>query len=175
MPQENIDEIKDQIKKLSPSQKLKRLKELKNKRKTEIEEIGFLIEDSEKEIKTNQVAEDIIPRANDIDITRLFEEDSTLLEREFNKTIIEHGNMAHDYNTLTRVYNDYSKLQDIAYASMIGSLTPNLLTTVDQIGERLDKTKYQSAGHEIANILVASRAAIHKIRKYAGTEGNQNF
>ena len=46
---------------------------------------------------------------------------------------------------------------------------------VDEIGERLNRTKYEPSSREVANMLVASRAVLYKIRKYAGIEGTGNF
>ena len=68
------------------------------------------------------------------------------------------------------VRSDYSALQDITYASMMGPLTLAQMDTVDKIGERLDRTKYKSASQEVADLLVASRAVLYKIKKYAGLE-----
>jgi hypothetical protein len=175
MTKEDIEELKDELKKLKPSQKLKRLNELKLKRKSEIDEIGALIEDSEKEMKNDQVAEEIVPARNEVDISRLFEGEGSLLENELKTNSNEQNLVFSDYSSITQMYNDYTKLQDIAYASLMGFLTENHLEAIDKIGERLDRTNYQTAGQEIADMLVASRAAIHKIRKYAGTEGRRNF
>ncbi|MBI2651279.1 hypothetical protein HYX01_02315, partial [Candidatus Woesearchaeota archaeon] len=65
---------------------------------------------------------------------------------------------------------DYSKLSDIAYASMMGQLSSAQLEAIDVIGERLDRSKYKPVSQEVANVLVASRAALYKIKKYAGLE-----
>ena len=72
--------------------------------------------------------------------------------------------------SLRRADDDYTALKDIAYASMMGPITTAQADEIDKIGERLDRTKYQTASQEIANILVASRAALYKIKKYAGTD-----
>ena len=48
------------------------------------------------------------------------------------------------------------------------------MDAVDQIGERLDRAKYTSASREVANLVVASRAALYKIKKYAGLD-RENF
>tara|TARA_Y100000310_G_C20662957_1_gene805799 strand:+ start:1228 stop:1743 length:516 start_codon:yes stop_codon:yes gene_type:complete len=167
---EDIEELKRELKKLRPRDKLKRLKELEGKRKTEIDEIEDLIKDSEKELKTEEVAEEITPDQPDVDITKLFEEESERLESTVKKEAPDAEKDEMGYVPFKQVYNDYSQLQDITDASMMGPLTPTQMETVDNIGERLDNTKYQSASKEIANILVASKAALYKIKKYAGLE-----
>ena len=170
---EDIEELKKELKKLRPREKVKKLKELEEKRKTEMTEIEDLIKDSEKELKTEKVAEEIAPKQLEINIGRLFEEEAGRLERT-----AKEGTRAaesREYMPFKQLYSDYAQLQSAVYASMTGPLTQTQLEVVDRIGERLDKTKYQSASSEAANILVASRSALYKIRKYAGLEGRSNF
>jgi|TARA_Y100000310_G_C20701315_1_gene830206 hypothetical protein len=171
MPEnKDIEELKKELSKLQPKARLKRLKELEEKRKSEIVDIDGLIKDSEKELKTDEVAEEIAPQQDEINIGRLFEEESGQLEGTVRKEAPETESDNHDYMSFKQVYSDYSRLQDIAYSSMMGNLTPSQADAVDRIGERLDRTKYQSASKEVANILVASKAALYKIKKYAGLE-----
>ncbi len=173
MPEnEDIEELKKELKKLTPRDKVKKLKELEEKRKTEITEIGDLIKDSEKELRTEKVAEEIAPRPLEINIGRLFEEEAGRLER----TAKEGPRAAESrgYIPFKQLYSDYAQLQSIVYTSMTGPLTQTQFEAVDRIGERLDRSKYVSASKEVANLLVASRSALYKIRKYAGIE-RSNF
>lgn len=167
---EDIKELKKELRKLKPQDRLKRLKKLEEKRKAEMTSIEELIKDSEKDIKTEEVAEEITPRQEEVDIGRLFGEEAEQLERTVRRENPETEREGQGYLSFKQVYNDYSRLQDIAYASMTRPLTPLQADVVDRIGERLDRTKYQSASQEVANILVASRAALYKIKKYAGLE-----
>jgi len=168
---EDIEELKKELKKLRPKDKLKRLKELEGKRKTEIGEIENLIKDSEKEVRTEEVAKEITPEQPEVDITRLFEEEAARLETTVKKEAPDTEKAEMGYMPFKQAYNDYTRLQDITYASMMGPLTTSQMDTVDKIGERLDRTKYHSQSAEVADILVASRAVLYKIRKYAGLEG----
>jgi len=171
MPEsEDIKELKAELRKLKPQARLKRLKELEEKRKSEITDIEELIKDSEKDIKTDEVAEEITPEQTEINIGRLFEEEAAQLESTVKKEAPETEEKDQKYLSFKQAYSDYSTLQDISYASMTGSLTSAQEGTLDKIGERLDNTKYKSASDEVANILVASRTALYKIKKYAGTE-----
>ena len=170
---EDIEELKKELKKLSPTNKVKKLKELEEKRKTEITEIEDLIKDSEKELKTEKVAEEIAPRPLEINIGRLFEEESGSLERTAKEG--PRAAESREYIPFKQLYNDYTQLQSMVYTSMAGHLTETQLEAVDKMGERLDRTKYQTASSEAANILVASRSAFYKIRKYAGLERRSNF
>ena len=167
---EDIKELKKELKKLKPETRLKRLKELGDKRKAEITEIEDLITDSEKEMKTDEVAEEITPEQSEVDIGRLFEEDGEQLESTVRKEAPEPKEEDSKYASFKQAYSDYSTLQDISYAGTMGPVTPAQMEVVDKIGERLDRTKYVSASQEVANILVASRSTLYKIRKYAGLE-----
>jgi len=167
---EETKELKKELKKLKPKDRIKKLKELEEKRKEEITEIEDLIKDSEKELKTESVAEKITPEQTEVDIGRLFEEDAEQLERTVKKEAPETEKEERGYMSFQQAYGVYSKLQDITYASMMGTLTPAQMDSVDQIGERLDRSKYHTQSAEVANILVASRAALYKIKKYAGWE-----
>ena len=60
MPEnEDIKELKKELRKLKPRARLKRLKELEEKRKAEMVDIDELIKDSETEVRTEDVAEEI--------------------------------------------------------------------------------------------------------------------
>jgi hypothetical protein len=167
---EDIKELRNELRKLKPKDRLKKLKELEEKTKEEISAIEDLINDSKKEMKSDAVAEEITPEHIEINIARLFEDASTRLEITVNEGAPDAEMHLHDYSAFKQAYNDYSKLKDISYASLMGPLTTTQLDSIDTIGERLDKSKYQSQSAEIANILVASKATLYKIHKYAGLE-----
>ncbi|MBW2976954.1 hypothetical protein KY347_05915 [Candidatus Woesearchaeota archaeon] len=171
MPEnEDIEELKKELRKLRPEERLKKLKNLEDKRKAEIVDIEKLIKDSEKELKTEEFAEEVTPPQDEVNIARLFEEELAELESTVKKEAPEPEEENQRYVSFKQAYSDYSELQGIAYASMMGPLTPAQMDAVDVIGERLDRSKYVSASNEVANLLVASRAALYKIRKYAGLE-----
>jgi hypothetical protein len=166
---EDIEELKAELRKLRPRDRLKRLKELGEKRKAEMTDIDELIKDSEKEVRTEEVAEEITPEQEEVNIANLFREEAEQLERTVREESPETEEEEGRYMSFKQAYSDYTALQNIAYASMEeGSLTPAQMDTVDKIGERLDRSKYVSASKEVADMLVASRAALYKIKKYAG-------
>ena len=171
MPEsEDIKELKNELKKLRPRDRLKRLKDLGEKRKSEIVDIEELIKDSEKELKTETVAEEIAPEQTEINIGKLFEEESARLEGTVKKEAPETEKEDLGYISFKQAYNDYSTLQDIGYASMTGSLTSEQMKSVSKIEDRLANSKYQSTSQEVANILVASKSVAYNIRKYSGRE-----
>ena len=165
---EEIKELKKELRKLKPQARLKKLKELVQRRKGEITEIEDLIKDSEKELNTEAVAEEITPEKTEVDIGRLFDEETAQLEATVKREAPEQEKEEVTYRTFKQAYGDYTTLKDIQYASMMGPISEAQIGTIDKIGERLDQTKYQSASQEVADILVASRSALHKIKKYAG-------
>ena len=164
---------KDELKRLSPRERLKRLKQLEGERKTEADQIETLIKESMKELRTDEVASEVAPEARDVDIGRLFEaEEEPRLERTIREETREEAEESGPlrYFSASRVLEDYEALQDITYASMMGTMSKAQMESLDQIGERLDRAKYVSASREAADILVASRATLHKIKKYAGLD-----
>lgn len=167
---EDIEELKRELRKLRPRARLKRLKELEEKRKAEMTDIDELIKDSEKEVRTEEVAEEISPEQEEINIGRLFREEGEELERTVREAAPATEEEDQRYTSFKQAYKDYSALQEIAYESMEGPITSEQMGRVDKIGERLDRTKYVSASREVANLLVASRAALYKIKKYAGLD-----
>jgi len=171
----NIKDLKEELKKLSPKDRVKKLKELEEKRKQEINKIEELLKDSEKEAKTEEVAKEIVPEQTEVNIERLFKkEEEEALESTVRKEAPDKDDKNIQYMSFNQAQDDYSTLKDIGYATMSGPVTPAHMDAIDKIGERLEKIKYQSASKEIADILVASRATLYKIKKYAGLE-KSNF
>ena len=170
---EDIKDLRKELQKLKPKDRIEKLKELEKKTnedtKTKISAIEDLIKDSEKDLKTETFAEEIAPEQLEVDIGKLFREGEEKLERTVRKEA-KAKTPDRSYMAFQQIYGDYSKLKDIAYASMTGPLSHSQMEVVDQIGEKLDKTRYHSASQEVANILVASRAVLYKIRRYAGLE-----
>jgi hypothetical protein len=167
MADEEIEELRKELKKLKPKDRIKKLKELEERRKDEITEIEDLIKDSEKELKTEIFAEEVTPEHEIVNIESLFLGEIEHLEATIqNEAPKEEEGL--EYLSFKQIYSDYSTLKDISYASFMGTLSTRQMDTVDRIGERLDRTKYRSASQDVAEILVASRATLYKIKKYAG-------
>lgn len=168
---------KDELSKLPLRERIRRLKQLEEDRKKEIEEIDNLIKDSQRELRTEEVAEEVSPEEREVDISRLFRPE----EEELERTVREEAPPAEEeegearYLTFQQAVEDYEELRELTSASIGGSLSENQMEAVDRIGERLDRSKYVPASREVANLVVASRAALYKIRKYAGLEDQQRF
>jgi len=156
---------KKELSRLSPGERLKKLKTLEEDSKKEVDEIGQLIRDSLKELKTGKLAEEITPEQKPVDISSLFEA-SKGLEKKANSETGTKGKG--DYQAFIQAYQDYSSLKKMMHYAASSGLMEEQIQIIDKIGERLDKTKYETVSAEIANIIVASRAALHKIKKYSG-------
>lgn len=161
---------KSKLSKLSPRERVKKLKQLEEQRKDEVTEIESLIKESMQEIKTDKVATEVAPEPRDVDIGRLFGTEEEQLEKTVRQESREEIEEPLKYISTKNAYQDYKQIQDISYASMMGAMNETQMEVLDRIGERLDRAKYVSASSEAADILVASRAVLHKIKKYAGLD-----
>ena len=148
--------------------RIKKLKMLEEERIKEVSEIEKLIRQSVQELKTDEFAAKIAPEQRDVDISRLFGSEEERLEKTVRKELIDEGGAS--YIGVKEAVEDYKALQDISYASMMGTISQVQRKTLDKIGERLDTRKYVSASAEAADILVASRASLNKIRKYTRSD-----
>ena len=160
---------KKELTKLSPEERIKRLKLMEEERKKEVNEIEELIKKSMQELRTDKLAEEVAPGQRTVDISRLFEPSG---EQKLERTAREESTSAlrgkGDYQAFKQTYQDYSNLKRMMGYAAAGTFNQDQLAVVDEIGERLDRTKYQNTSAEIANMVVASIATLHKIKRYAG-------
>lgn len=162
---------KKELTKLSPEERIKKLKQMEEGRKKEVNEIGKLITESMQELKTVKLIKEIAPEQRIVDISRLFEAvGEQALERTARKerqTALMKGAR---YQTVVQTYQDYSKLKKFYSAvSMGGSLTEEERRIVGEIGERINRAeRYIPTGEKTANILDASRTVLYKLKKETG-------
>jgi len=162
---------KKELTKLSPEERIKKLKQMEQERKKEVNEIGRLITESMQELKTTKLAEDIAPEQRVVDISRLFE---AVGEQALESTARKEGQTAlikgARYQKVVQTYDDYSQLKKFySTVSMGGSLTEEERRLVGEIGERINRAeRYTPAGEKTANILDASRTVLYKLKKETG-------
>ena len=163
---------KDELGKLSPEDRIKKLKLLEEERKKEVDEIGGLIKKSMQELRTEKLAEEIAPEQKTVDISRLFEVNlGQKLERTANEApAFTKGTKA--YQAVAQTYEVYNQLQKLDRAfSAYGSLTEDQKNLVGQIGERITVAeRYMPEGEKTASLLDASRATLRKLKKETGIE-----
>lgn len=163
---------KRELIKLSPEQRIKKLKLMEDERKKEVNEIERLIKESMQELKTDKLAEEVAPEQKAVDISRLFEAAG---EEKLERTARQEAGAGtteggRGYNALVRVYQDYSQLKEFyGVVSAGGSLTQNQIAAIGQIGERINTAeRYMTEGEKAASKLDPSRIILYKLRKETG-------
>lgn len=154
---------KEELEKLTPTGRIKRLKELEEENKKEIEDAEDLIKKTESEIDRERIIESVkVPETKPIDIGSLFKEKEESLET----TIREESHSAETgaEGPLYQLAQDYQEAKEMLYSDE--KLDENQLEWIDSLGERVEKIKYQTTSDEIANLAVATRSVVYKIRKY---------
>ena len=159
---------KKDLAKLSPEERIKRLKQLEEERKKDAGEIEQLIKQSMQELKTDRLAEEITPERKAVDISRLFEKESG---GRLEKAARQSGSAAAgNYQTVTQVYQAYSQLREF-YGIVAGgsNLSQDQLRAIGQIGEKLNVAeKYMTESERTASKLNASKAVLYKLKKETG-------
>lgn len=164
---------KKELSKLSPEERIKRLKLLEEEHKKEVNEIGRLIKESMQEIKTEKLAEEIAPEQKAVDISRLFETaageklERTAREEAMAATFVKG---ARGYNPIQQVEYTYSQVNRLNSAlSAYGSLNKEEKKLVGEIGERLNiAERYMTESEKVASKLNATKAVLYKLMKETG-------
>lgn len=165
---------KKEFAKLSPEERIKKLRRLEEERKKEAGEIEALIKQSMKELKTDKLAEDIAPEQRAVDISRLFEssEGQNLEKTARREAPAALAKGTKGYQAITQAYEAYTQLQKLDKAlSMYGNLTEDQVAAIGQIGEKINRVeRYMTEGEKAASKLDASRAVLYKLKKETGLE-----
>lgn len=164
---------KKEFAKLSPEERIKKLKQLEEERKSEMNEIGALIKESMKELKTDKLAGEIAPEQKAVDISSLFEApNGQKLERTARVGAAGLAKGSKNYMAIEQTYSDYSQLKKFyGVVATGGTLTEEHLASIGKIGERINfAEKYMTEGEKTAGILDASRATLRKLKKETGLD-----
>ncbi len=164
---------KKDLARLSPEERIKKLKSLEEEKKKEVDEIEELIKKSMQELKTDKLAEEITPEQRQVDISRLFE---TRGEERLERTAREEAppmalaKGTKGYQAFVQTYESYSQLSKFySIVSTGGNLTEEQKTAIGQIGERINTAeRYMTEGEKAASKLDASRAVLYKLKKETG-------
>ncbi|MBU0628372.1 MAG: hypothetical protein KKC75_04225 [Nanoarchaeota archaeon] len=153
---------KAELEKLTPAEKIKRLKKLEEENKQEIEEAGKLIKETESKLEREKILESVaVPQTKPINIDELFHEEKSLestVKKEAPK------DEKSEEGTLYQLAQAYEEAKDMLYSS--APLSQEQASRVDKLGERIEKIRYYSASDQVANLAVATKTLIHKIKKY---------
>lgn len=164
---------KKNLARLSPEERIKKLKLMEDERKKEVGEIEALIRQSIEEMRTDKLAEEVAPPQRAVDISRLFEAggeqklERTAREESFTPASIKGSK---SYRALAQTYEDYSQLKRLyGIVAMGGSLTEEHRAAISQISERINVAeKYMTEGEKTASKLDPSRAILYKLKKETG-------
>jgi len=161
---------KKELAKLSPAERLKRLRSMEEEKRKEATEIERLIKESTQELKTNKLAEEVAPEQRTVDISGLFETSGEQrLERTAREEAPPTASMkdTKGYHAIAETYQAYSQLKELAGVGV--NLTNEQISAIGQIGERLNiAEKYMTEGEKTASKLDASRTVLYKLKKETG-------
>ncbi len=165
---------KKELSRLSPEERIKRLKLMESERKKEVDEIEELIKKSMQELKTDKLAEEFAPEQRAVDISRLFEARG---EEGLEKTARQEGlatalKGTKGYQALAQIDYAYSQLNKLDKTlSMYGSLREEERRLVGEIGEKINiAERYMTESERTASKLDASRAVLYKLKKETGLD-----
>ncbi len=174
----------NELKKLSPEQRVKRLKEMEEQRKKENIEIEALIKKSMNEAKNDKIAEKITPPPRQVDITKLFTEEerewktqdkrqTQALEEQAGIKYLADSPYKSGGNFQQQIAQDYSSLKKMmeGYISP-GGLSGSQVEQLDKMEQRINNASYQThaQSEKMAIMMSGSKEALHRIRKYAGLD-----
>lgn len=163
---------KKELNRLSPEERIKRLKLMEEERKKEVDEIERLIKESVHELKTDKIAEEITPGQKVVDISKLFE---TSGEDRLERTVREGAppnvkRGTRGYQAIVQTYEAYSQVMGLYSAvSMGSSLGEEEKRLMGDIIERVNTAeRYMTEGEKAASKLNATRAVLYKLKKETG-------
>lgn len=155
---------KEELSRLSPENRIKKLRLMEEERKKEVDEIERLIKNSMQELKTDKLAEEITPEQRAVDISRLFEISG---EQRLERTAREEASPAtlmrgtRGYQAIAQTYEAYSRLK-----AMGSNLTDE---QISDIRDRLNTAeRYMTDAEKATSKLDASRAVLYKLKKETG-------
>ena len=153
------------LEKLTPAEKIKRLRQLEEENRKEIEEAEKLVKEIQSGVEREKIAEGVeVPGTKPIDIGRLFKEEEGL-ETTVKK---EAPSAEEEESALYQLAQGYEEAKEILYGGE--PLDEEKLARVDRLGERIEKARYTTTSKDLANLAVATRSLIYKIRKYQQQE-----
>ena len=161
---------KRELGRLSPEQRIRKLKLMEEDRKKEVNEIERMIKESIQELKIDKLAEEVAPEQKAVDISRLFETSAgNTLERTARKEAKADSN-TRGYQAITQIYQDYSQLKEFYGMVSTGSgLSKEQISAIGQIGERISTVeRYMTESEKSASKLDASRMVLYKLKKETG-------
>lgn len=155
---------KEELEKLTPAERIKKLRKIEQENKKEIEEAEKLIQRTETEIEREKLTESIkVPETRSIDIGKLFEEEKESLEATVRQEAPA-AEGAKEESQLYQLAQAYEEVKELYQSEE--PLNERQLEWIDRLGERVEKARYETLSKDVANLVVATRSLLYKIRKY---------
>lgn len=144
---------KEELKKLSPEKRIKRLKQIEKERKKEIEEAEDLIKRTEAEIQREKDIPDIeVPKIEPVDISKIFEAPEGL------ETTVRREVTAEEEESPIKYGGVIEQIREEAYQ-------PDEHAKIEFDAKVEETVKYESATQK-ADDLTGSRSVLKNIKKY---------
>jgi len=169
-----------EIKKLSPSERIEKLKELEKKRKKEIEETELLIKESVEEIKQEQELQEEIKSEEKLQKEKLDPDKNDDLEElveAAKQKILDEENYVNTQYQVKLSMEPVSSLYDMVkgvYQEVRGrgemseeqrQQIENISYAMQTKTNAIDSGEYQTAGEKIEDILSASKSIIKYMKR----------
>ena len=153
---------KEELRRLSPADRIRRLREIEKESKKEIEEAERLIKESEESLRVEEATSDVeIPQPEEVDITKLFGEEEEKLE----ETVKEEEPKITDED---QVKYEISKVMEYAEHLGEGPASTYTMEKIEGMEENLGNIDYKQVSREIADELNAARNVIYEMKKHVG-------
>lgn len=160
---------KAELDKLTPAERIRKLRKIEEENRREIEEAEKLIQRTQTEIEREKLTESVkVPETRAIDIGRLFGEEKESLET----TVREEAPITEGPKEESQLYQlaqAYEEVKELYQSEE--PLNEKQLEWIDRLGERVEKARYETLSKDVANLVVATRSLVYKIRKYHQQEG----
>ena len=178
--EKNTSDLED-IKKLSPEERIDRLRKLEENKKKEIEEAHKLIEESVGQIKKEEELRDEIetPKPKQVDITKLFEGEKESLEgvverekKELSEGELEQHRQYQHQLSKEAVGDLYNRVKDVYnQVKESGNITSEQQNRLDDINYAMQYKSndiksgtYKTASDEISDVMDASKKILNYFR-----------
>lgn len=151
---------KEELTKLSPKERIKKLKLMEKERKQDVNEIERLIQESMKELRTDKIAEEIAPQQKAVDISTLFEAPEQGLEKSAKEALKQ--------STSIKGRGEYQAgAQPYYHSKTDGGTVPQ---QPKMQADREATEVYMTEGEKLVSKTSAGRATVYKLRKETGLD-----
>lgn len=154
---------KEKLRRLEPEERIRRLREIEDESKKEIEEAERLIRESEEDIRREEAVSEVeMPEAETVDITKLFGEEEEKLE----ETVREEAPL--EETDEEKVMYEVEKIRD--YMEHVGEspVSEYTMGKVERMSNELNSINYAQLSRQAADEFNATRNIVYEMKKHLG-------